>query len=148
MKLFYHETFTLKVILFGSNFSLYIGNRYFISSAKKNWNDAEQHCVQLKGHLTSIHSKAEDEFLYKELVERLERDFIFLCVLLFFETYKGAHIVILSIYLNNLIKHFLDFQISILLGNNIIDRSIGCGFKSNLEIVIFVRIGRPILEID
>ena len=56
--------FVCKVIYFS-------GNRYFISSGKKNWMDAEKHCVEIGGHLTSIHSKEENEFLYKELVKRL-----------------------------------------------------------------------------
>jgi len=49
----------------------FAGNRYFISTAKKNWMDAEKHCVEIGGHLTSIHSKVENDFLVKELVKRL-----------------------------------------------------------------------------
>ncbi|XP_066910705.1 macrophage mannose receptor 1-like isoform X2 [Clytia hemisphaerica] len=46
------------------------GNRYFISSAKKNWYDAEKFCATFDGHLTSIHSKEENDYIYNQLVKR------------------------------------------------------------------------------
>ena len=48
----------------------YHGNTYFIATEKKNFDHAERHCVSMKGHLTSIHSKAENDFLVAELNKR------------------------------------------------------------------------------
>ena len=49
----------------GENEFLYFGkNRYFISNNRKTWCDAEKDCVSNGGHLTSIHSKEENDFLY------------------------------------------------------------------------------------
>ncbi|XP_072177023.1 echinoidin-like [Diadema setosum] len=40
------------------------GSCYRLFLAKKTWQEAENHCVQLGGHLTSILSEAENTFLY------------------------------------------------------------------------------------
>ena len=50
---------------------LYFGrSKYFIPGSKKTWEDAEDDCVSNGGHLASIHSKEENDFLYNELVQR------------------------------------------------------------------------------
>ncbi|XP_072177018.1 alpha-N-acetylgalactosamine-specific lectin-like [Diadema setosum] len=40
------------------------GSCYRLFLAKKTWQQAENHCVQLGGHLTSVLSEAENTFLY------------------------------------------------------------------------------------
>ncbi|XP_071489139.1 echinoidin-like [Diadema antillarum] len=40
------------------------GSCYRLFLAKKNWQEAENHCVRLGGHLTSVTSEAENDFLY------------------------------------------------------------------------------------
>ena len=39
------------------------GYDYDVIQQKKSWSDAEQYCVDRGGHLTSITSQAENEFL-------------------------------------------------------------------------------------
>ena len=48
----------------------YGDDRYSISNTKKTWQEAEKDCVSNGGHLASIHSKEENEFIYNELVKR------------------------------------------------------------------------------
>ncbi|XP_071489144.1 echinoidin-like [Diadema antillarum] len=40
------------------------GSCYRLFLVKKNWQEAENHCVELGGHLTSVLSEAENTFLY------------------------------------------------------------------------------------
>ncbi|XP_071489147.1 alpha-N-acetylgalactosamine-specific lectin-like [Diadema antillarum] len=42
----------------------FYGSCYRLFLAKKTWQDAENHCVRLGGHLTSVLSEAENTFLY------------------------------------------------------------------------------------
>ena len=47
------------------------GHLYHFSTMKKNWDDAEEFCQQHGGHLASIHSKQENEFIKSESKKRL-----------------------------------------------------------------------------
>ena len=46
------------------------GVEYYISSQTKNWQDAENDCVARGGHLTSLHSQAESDFLDQQINAR------------------------------------------------------------------------------
>ena len=43
------------------------GVDYYISNIAKNWQDAENDCINRGGHLTSVHSQAENDFLNQKL---------------------------------------------------------------------------------
>ena len=43
---------------------------YYFSDIKATWKSASSHCHQLGGHLTSIHTKSENDFVTNELAKR------------------------------------------------------------------------------
>lgn len=51
---------------------LYGGNFYYFSSDQLFWINAELACVSIGGHLASIHSSQENQFIYDKLSERYE----------------------------------------------------------------------------
>uniref|UniRef100_A0A7M6DLQ4 Uncharacterized protein n=1 Tax=Clytia hemisphaerica TaxID=252671 RepID=A0A7M6DLQ4_9CNID len=53
--------------------SSFNGIQYYFSTARANWQSAENDCVDLGGHLTSVHSQAENNFLKQEFHNRTGR---------------------------------------------------------------------------
>uniref|UniRef100_A0A7M6DLQ9 Uncharacterized protein n=1 Tax=Clytia hemisphaerica TaxID=252671 RepID=A0A7M6DLQ9_9CNID len=51
-------------------YATFNGVRYYFSITKKDWQSAENDCVDLGGHLTSVHSQAENDFLHQQLLNR------------------------------------------------------------------------------
>jgi regenerating islet-derived protein 4 len=47
-----------------SNWAEFEGHCYILKSTSYSWNNAENDCATYGAHLTSIHSKAEDDFVY------------------------------------------------------------------------------------
>ena len=52
-----------------STWILYISDRYFFATEeiKKNWQEAENDCISRGGHLTSILSGEENNFLQEQM---------------------------------------------------------------------------------
>ena len=46
------------------------GHTYYFSSTKKTFDEAEADCVSMNGHLASIHSDTENEYLDREAMNR------------------------------------------------------------------------------
>ena len=46
------------------------GVQYYFSKTTKTWQSAENDCVRLGGHLTSVHSQAEDDFIKAQTRKR------------------------------------------------------------------------------
>ena len=51
------------------------GIQYYFSTTKKNWHSAENDCVYIGGHLTSIHSQAEYDFIKQQTQNRFVAGF-------------------------------------------------------------------------
>ena len=50
--------------------SYFHGHTYFFSVVKKNFDDAEKVCESMNGHLASIHSQAENDYIHNEFAKR------------------------------------------------------------------------------
>lgn len=62
--------FFFAFFLKGKNFVPHGQASYFFSDTKATWGSANSQCNQLGGHLVSIHSKDEQDFITAQLKER------------------------------------------------------------------------------
>ena len=56
--------------ILGGAIASFNGVDYYFSSQTKTWQDAENDCVARGGHLTSVHSQAENDFLNQQIIAR------------------------------------------------------------------------------
>ena len=56
--------------ILGEAITSFNGVDYYFSTQTKTWQEAENDCVARGGHLTSVHSQAESDFLNQQVTQR------------------------------------------------------------------------------